>query len=104
MTADKVCGKDSGTSLKRPAGGTFPLSVFRSAEPATHLLQVADELATNFGVLGTPHVLQDRLDPATRWLQRCRLPNPLRENQMPLRRTDVFPYCYRIDKEQSQTT
>ena len=44
----------SGTSPSRLAGGTFPLSVFRAAEPATHLLQVADELATNFVVLGDP--------------------------------------------------
>jgi hypothetical protein len=41
---------------------------------------VAYQLATKTGVPGAPSLLQDRLDPATRFVASCRLPNPLREN------------------------
>ena len=54
---------------ERRRRGHFSLSSFGRAEPATHLLQVADDLATNFGVPGDPSALQDRLEPATAVLQ-----------------------------------
>jgi hypothetical protein len=64
-----VCGKDFWHIAEEARWGDFSLSVFGSVEPATHLLQVAFELATKTGVLGDPPPLQDRLDLATRLLQ-----------------------------------
>jgi hypothetical protein len=64
-----VFGKDFWHIAEEARWRDFPLSVFCLAEPATHLLQVADELATKTGVLGDPRLLQDRLDPATHLLQ-----------------------------------
>ena len=73
---NRVCGNEFWHIAEEARGRDFSLSVFRPAEPATHLLQVADELATKIGVLGAPPLLQDRLDPATRWLQvaGCQIP------------------------------
>jgi hypothetical protein len=76
LSAAKVFGKDFWHIAEKSRWRDFSLSVFRSVEPATHLLQVAFELATKTGVLGDPPPLQDRLDLATRLLQvaGCRTP------------------------------
>ena len=49
-----VCGKDFWHITDEARLWDFSISVFRPAELATHLLQVADELATKTGVPGVP--------------------------------------------------
>jgi hypothetical protein len=71
-----VCGKDFWHIAKEARWWDFSLSVFRPTELATHLLQVADELATKTGVPGAPPSFEDRLEPATAVLQvaGCQVP------------------------------
>jgi hypothetical protein len=71
-----VCDRDFWHIAEEAREKNFSLSVFRLAEPATHLLQAADELATKTGVPGAPPSFEDRLDPATAVLQvaGCRIP------------------------------
>ena len=82
----------------------FPLAVFCPAEPATHLLQVADELATKTGVPGDPITVARSPRTCNTLVATLQVAKSLRENGVPLSRTNVFTYCYKIAKKLSQTT
>ena len=53
-TSEPETAAESPPTAKRPRSGASSLNEIRTAELATHQLQVADELATNFDPLGDP--------------------------------------------------